>query len=212
MLTDTQLRQFGSDAFRAAMADVLGYVLAAGAAWLLFYVAFKAAFRHRRIAQREPTARQISREVLYSLRTLAIFGLVTGAVIYAAYLGWTKLYLRVDTYGWGWFVLSVAVMVVVHDAYFYWTHRLMHHRWLFRWVHQAHHRSTSPTPWAAYSFSVPEAFVQAAIGPLLVFTIPIHSGALRRDGIAGQSPQGLELRRGGAHPSCPQRPSPPQLM
>lgn len=177
MLTDNELRQFGGDTLGAAFGDLLGYVLAAGVAWLLFYVLFKAQFRRRRIAQREPTAYQISREILYSLRTLAIFGLVTGAIIYAAYLGWTKLYLRIDTYGWGWFVLSVAVMVVVHDAYFYWTHRLMHHRWLFRWVHKAHHRSTSPTPWAAYSFSIPEAFVQAGIGPLIVFTMPVHPGA-----------------------------------
>src|SRR5437773_4709067 len=114
MLNDHELRQFGSDTLGAAFGDLLGYVLAAGSAWLLFYVLFKAQFRHRRIAQREPTACQISREILYSVRTLAVFGLVTGAVIYAAYLGWTKLYLQIDTCGWSWFVLSVVVMVVVH--------------------------------------------------------------------------------------------------
>jgi hypothetical protein len=65
-------------------------------------------------------------------------------------------------------------MVLMHDAYFYWTHRLMHHPRLFRIFHRAHHLSASPTPWAAYSFSVPEAFVQAGIGPLIVFTIPTH--------------------------------------
>jgi sterol desaturase/sphingolipid hydroxylase (fatty acid hydroxylase superfamily) len=68
-------------------------------------------------------------------------------------------------------------MIVVHDAYFYWTHRLMHHPRLFRWLHHTHHRSTSPTPWAAYAFSPGEAFVQAGIGPLIVFTMPVHPAA-----------------------------------
>src|SRR5262249_45556771 len=40
--------------------------------------------------------------------------------------------------------------------------------------HRTHHLSTSPTPWAAYAFSAPEALVQAGIGPLIVFTIPTH--------------------------------------
>jgi hypothetical protein len=50
----------------------------------------------------------------------------------------------------------------------------MHHRLLFRLFHRAHHLWASPTPWAAYSFSAPQAFVQAGIGPLIVFTIPTH--------------------------------------
>ena len=48
---------------------------------------------------------------------------------------------------------------------------------LFRRLHRTHHLSTNPTPWAAYSFGTAEAFVQAGIGPLLVFTIPMHAAA-----------------------------------
>ena len=33
------------------------------------------------------------------------------------------------------------------------------------------------TPWAAYAFSPAEALVQAGIGPLIVFTIPVHPAA-----------------------------------
>jgi Delta7-sterol 5-desaturase len=105
---------------------------------------------------------------------VAVFALVTGGVVFAALSGWTRLYVRIDDYGWAWLVGSVGVMVLMHDAYFYWTHRLMHHQRLFRLFHRTHHLSTSPTPWAAYAFSVPEALVQAGIGPLIVFTIPTH--------------------------------------
>jgi sterol desaturase/sphingolipid hydroxylase (fatty acid hydroxylase superfamily) len=154
--------------------DLVWYALLAGATWLVFYVVFRAALRHRRVSRQDPTGRQVGREVLHSLRSIAIFGLVTGAVVFAATSGWTRLYWRVGEYGWVWLVLSVGVMVLLHDTYFYWTHRLMHHRLLYRLFHRTHHRSLSPTPWAAYAFSPAEALVQAGIGPLIVFTIPTH--------------------------------------
>jgi sterol desaturase/sphingolipid hydroxylase (fatty acid hydroxylase superfamily) len=50
----------------------------------------------------------------------------------------------------------------------------MHHPRLFRLFHRTHHLSTNPSPWAAYSFSTWEAFVQAGIAPLAIFTLPLH--------------------------------------
>lgn len=157
------------------VADLMWYALLAGAAWLAFWVVFRRALKHRRVSRREPSSGQIGREVLRSLRSMAVFALVTALAVFAALAGWTRLYGRVSDYGWWWLVLSFWVMVLMHDAYFYWTHRLMHsHPRLFRVFHRTHHLSASPTPWAAYSFSVGEAFVQAGIGPLIVFTIPTH--------------------------------------
>ena len=52
--------------------------------------------------------------------------------------------------------LLIAI-VIAHDAYFYWAHRTMHHPRLFKTFHRFHHRTITPTPWAAYSFAVPEA-------------------------------------------------------
>lgn len=157
-----------------SLGDVFWYGLLAGGLWLFFDVAFRATFRHRRISSGEPTRQQVTREVLHSLRSIAIFGLLTGGIVYAAYSGWTRFYVSIDAYGWGWFVLSIGLMIVIHDTYFYWTHRLMHHPWLFRRLHHTHHLSISPTPWAAYAFSPLEAAVQAGIAPLIVFTMPVH--------------------------------------
>lgn len=116
-------------------------------------------------------------EVFQSLRSLAVFGGVALAVRYADQRGWTSFYHSVDERGWPWFAASIAVAIFVHDAYFYWTHRLLHVPPLFRLTHRIHHRSTNPTPWAAYSFGILEAFVQAGIGPLVIFLIPIHPAA-----------------------------------
>jgi lathosterol oxidase len=84
---------------------------------------------------------------------------------------------HIDDRGWTWYFASIAVMILMHDAYFYWTHRAMHHRSVYRLMHRTHHRSLDPTPWAAYAFSPLEALVQAGIGPLIVFTLPVHPSA-----------------------------------
>src|SRR5262249_30357440 len=108
------------------------------------------------------------------LRSMVIFGLVTGLMYLAAITGWSQVYWNIDDYGWAWFAASIVLCIFIHDAYFYWTHRLMHHRWLYRRFHHVHHLSVSPTPWATYSFSVGEAFVQAGIGPLVILVMPLH--------------------------------------
>jgi len=62
------------------------------------------------------------------------FGAV-GAVTYigAIRTGHTQMYFKLARHGWVWFAASVGLTIFLHDAYFYWTHRLMHHPRLFRW-------------------------------------------------------------------------------
>ena len=90
---------------RSTLIELFWYALMASAVWLLLGVAFRAAFRHRRVSRGDPTARQVGREIAHSLRSITIFGLATLAMVGAARLGWTRLYYRVGDYGWTWFVL-----------------------------------------------------------------------------------------------------------
>ncbi|MDP3492302.1 MAG: sterol desaturase family protein [Hyphomonadaceae bacterium] len=76
--------------------------------------------------------------------------------------------------GWGawWFAASLVLMTVAHDAYFYWTHRLIHDRRLFRRFHRRHHRSNDPSPFTAYSFDLSEAAANALFVPLWMIIVP----------------------------------------
>jgi lathosterol oxidase len=160
-----------------SIGEGMWYFSMAFGAWLAFYVVFNAALGHRRVSRDDPTAGQISREILHSMRSIVIFGLVWAiAVLIARELG-IRMFRGRDASG-VWFVTSIALAIVIHDTYFYWTHRAMHHRRLYRFFHSTHHLSTSPTPWAAYAFSPAEAAVQAFIGPLVVFLLPLHPGAM----------------------------------
>jgi sterol desaturase/sphingolipid hydroxylase (fatty acid hydroxylase superfamily) len=169
-----KLRRSWQAALATSLSDLFWYGILAAAVWVCFHSLLRRAMAGRRLMRYEPTRGQIAREILHSVRSIAIFGLVAAVVVFAAISGWTRIYIRIERFGWTWFVLSIGVMIVLHDAYFYWTHRLMHHRRLYRLFHKTHHLSTSPTPWAAYAFSPLEALVQAGIGPLIIFTIPVH--------------------------------------
>src|SRR3546814_2958407 len=50
---------------------------------------------------------------------------------------------------------------LLHDSFFYWTHRLLHRPRWFRLAHAVHHESRPPTAWAAMSFHPIEAVTRS---------------------------------------------------
>jgi Delta7-sterol 5-desaturase len=122
---------------------------------------------------------QMRREIFWSLASAAIYGVPAGVVAWGwQNRGWTQIY--TDAHGLPlWYLpLSVLLYLLAHDAWFYWTHRLMHRPYWFRVAHAVHHASRPPTAWAAMSFHPWEALTGAVVIPALVFLIPIHVGAL----------------------------------
>lgn len=70
--------------------------------------------------------------------------------------------------------VTVFVLDVLHDAWFYWTHRLLHNKVLYKWVHKMHHESRVPTAFTGYSFHPIEAMIVFANEILVCFMFPIH--------------------------------------
>ncbi len=152
--------------------DVGRYAVFAIAVWFVIWVLLRSPLAHRKIRAETPEPRQLITEFAISLRTVAIFSTVGVAMFgleRAGLLPGTELAARL---GWGWGVASLLLMVVAHDAYFYWTHRLMHHRRLMRAFHRRHHRSHNPSPFSAYSFDLAEAVVQAVFVPIWLLIVP----------------------------------------
>lgn len=125
-----------------------------------------------------PDLPQLAREIAYSVVAILIFGLVNAVIFGYGIAPHTQLYFDVARYGWAWFWASIPLMILMHDTYFYWTHRLMHTRALFRTFHAVHHLSANPTPWTAYAFHPLESVVQALGVVLIIFIMPSHPGAL----------------------------------
>jgi len=76
-------------------------------------------------------------------------------------------------------MFTVVALDYLHDTWFYWTHRLLHWRPLYKHIHYIHHQSTVPTAFAGYSFHIAEAFLVFANEVIVCFLMPIHMGTHR---------------------------------
>jgi len=155
----------------------LRYVLIAGGAYLLYYVLFRNHFFQRKIQQAFPKKRQVIMEVLYSMQTILIFAMIFFLVVIVL-RPYTNLYSEMSDFGLVYYLLTIPIMFIIHDTYFYWMHRLIHHPKLFKHIHLVHHQSTNPTPLAAYSFHFSESILEGMIIPIIAFTLPVHPSAL----------------------------------
>lgn len=158
--------------------STLRYVLFAGVAYLLFYVWKRRDWIGMKIQQKFPERAHIKREVFYSLLTFIVFGLIGGGIYLLKTAGYTKIYSDFAEHSVWYFIFSVVVFIIAHDTYFYWTHRLMHHKKIYKHVHLIHHQSTNPTPWTSFAFHPLEAIVEIGILPILIFIMPVHPLAI----------------------------------
>ena len=153
------------------------YLVVALLVWAVLHVALRKRLAHRLI-QGWPSSKDIRREMAYSFSTLLVFAAIGAGVIALLISSHMQVYRQPDKHGWLWLVASLPLMILWHDTYFYWTHRLLHTRWMLRHVHGVHHRSRNPSPWAAYAFHPLEAVVNGLVTPLALAAAPLHVGVL----------------------------------
>lgn len=163
-------------AFAAGM-NFMRYFFFAGLAYLLFYVLFRRRWFMKKIQAGFPASRQIRREITYSVLSILIFMLVFLGIILLRRAGYTQIYLGFAEYPVWYFFGSVVLLILWHDTYFYWTHRLLHTKRFARF-HRLHHQSHNTTPWTSFAFHPVEAVVQAGFVPPILFVLPLHPLAI----------------------------------
>jgi Delta7-sterol 5-desaturase len=152
------------------------YILIALPFFLIFYVFFRNRLACKKIQEKFPTRRDYLREIGFSILSVIIFSIPPLVMLHSDSIRpYTTYYTDIDKYGVAYLILAFPLMLLMHDTYFYWAHRLMHHPALFKRVHLVHHKSTNPSPWAAYSFHPFEAMIESLIFVVFLFTIPVHT-------------------------------------
>lgn len=152
--------------------DTLRYLLGAGIVFLLVNVVLARWLEGRKIRVKSPTATQMRREVFTSLRTVLVFSFFGTTIWALREIGLIDVYWEASERGWAYFAFNLVALIVLHDAWFYWTHRIIHDPRLFRRFHRTHHKSHNPSPWTAYSFNISEAAINAVFLPLVLIIMP----------------------------------------
>jgi len=152
------------------------YFLIASPVFLIFYVLLRRKITYKKIQQGFPKSKDYGREIFFSTLSIIIFSIPPLVMLYSDKIRpHTTFYKNISDYGWLYAIFAFPLMLLMHDTYFYWMHRLMHHPKLFKLFHLVHHKSNNPSPWAAYAFHPLEAIVESLIFVLFLFTIPVHS-------------------------------------
>ncbi len=152
------------------------YFVLAGIPFIIYYIWLKERLSESRIQDRSASRRDFVREILHSMQTTLVFAVISCLVLYTPVKSITRFYTGFSAYPAWWLPVSVVLSLVIHDTYFYWMHRLLHHPKIFKYAHVVHHKSTVPSPWTSYSFHVIEAFAEGLV--LLVITIILPMNVL----------------------------------
>ncbi|MDF2193783.1 sterol desaturase family protein [Paraflavitalea sp. CAU 1676] len=156
----------------------LRYFVMAGIPFVVFYIIGKAYFKRHKIQSNAARVKDFLREMLHSSISSFVLTLIACLVWFTPFRSYTIMYRENNGYPVWWMPVSVVLALIVHDTYFYWMHRALHHKSVFRFTHLTHHRSTNPSPWAAYSFNVLEAIAEAFIVVILAFVLPMNGSAV----------------------------------
>jgi sterol desaturase/sphingolipid hydroxylase (fatty acid hydroxylase superfamily) len=131
------------------------YLIISTLAFVIAYLLLRKIIASTKIQQRFPRIKDYLREIGFSILTIFIMAFIPSFILgIPAIAKHTSFYTDIDQI---WLAIFYSCFspdgLFLHDTYFYWLHRLMHHPRLFRLVHLVHHQSTNPSPFAAYAFS-----------------------------------------------------------
>jgi sterol desaturase/sphingolipid hydroxylase (fatty acid hydroxylase superfamily) len=169
------LTNFLQSGLQESFFNLVLYAFFGVAVFLSVWVLLKNKWRWRRIQPNNEQRKHFFRhDILYSFGSILLAGFLTAIITLLDQLGYMKLYWDFNTHSIVWGALQLFVLILFTDAYFYWTHRWMHHPKIYRWVHKTHHKSTDPSPLTIFAFHPLENLIEFLPFILLPMLIPIY--------------------------------------
>jgi Delta7-sterol 5-desaturase len=147
--------------------------------YFLVWKKFKTNLQKWRIQLEEKADwQQIKRELKNSIFSLLVGALFSSIVIYLSAKGYTQIYTNFADHNPFFAFAGFFILLLIDDTWFYWTHRLLHHPKLFKFIHLEHHKSVDVNPFTSMSFHFLEPFMLSLwIFPVAYF-LPIYAPIL----------------------------------
>lgn len=134
---------------------------------------FPAAFTKKRIQTKVPDYKQKNHEIKYSLQSCISYSIILLILESMTRFNLANIYTNIDSpWELTYTVLSIPIALLIHDFYFFWTHKLLHTKFFYLRVHRIHHFSSNPTVWAMQSLHPVEGLLQGLCVPLLFWILP----------------------------------------
>lgn len=139
--------------------SLMNYAVIA-AVYLIVWKLFKERLKNWRIQFKERVnGKQIKSELINSLFVLLVSTVFVLVVYFLKSKGYTKIYTDINEYPRFFAYFGFFIFLLIDDTWFYWTHRLLHHPRIYRYVHRVHHKSIDVNPFTSLSFHWAEAFL-----------------------------------------------------
>jgi ring-1,2-phenylacetyl-CoA epoxidase subunit PaaE len=164
---------------RQYVTSAVGLLVVLSAIYFVFWVLLgkKLAYRKIQLSKRAGWL-QIKEEIITSLISFIGSTCFVFIILNLKDKGFVKFYTETGKYGIWYEVVTVIVLLLVSDAWFYWSHRIMHHSKIYKYVHALHHKSLDVNPYTSTSFHIIESvWLTIWILPL-VMLMPVSMTAL----------------------------------
>lgn len=139
----------------------------------VLYGALNRAYPERRI-QKNRTNDHVREEMRRAPLSVLIISLAFASGLFLQGQGWALTPLPIT---WWSIPLMTLASVIAYDTWFYWIHRLLHWKPMYRF-HALHHRSVAPTIWTHHYETIVEATLNQLFYVLIVFVLPVPWPAL----------------------------------
>lgn len=128
-----------------------------------------------KIVSHKVAKNQKNKEIYYAFLSSLIFAAVFINIVLLSYLeviiidfnnSWSKSIFS--------HLGSIIGFLLIHDFYYYWLHRLMHHKSFYRKIHKVHHDSIETSVWTSFSFHPFETVLQVLPFFAYIYFVPMH--------------------------------------
>jgi Delta7-sterol 5-desaturase len=173
------LQAIAANVPKGFIAGLMNNGLAVALAYLLVWKIFNKPLKNWRIQIRERAdAQQIKSEIKNAVFVFLVGACSSSVVLYLHTLGYGKIYEDAADYSPFWAIAGFFLIWIIDDAWFYWVHRLLHHRSIYHYIHAVHHQSIDVNPFSSMSFHWVEAFLLSSWIFPISFIMPTYLPAL----------------------------------
>ncbi|MCB9228007.1 MAG: sterol desaturase family protein [Deltaproteobacteria bacterium] len=168
------LKEFMQTIFVLSKRPLANYLVGASLFYFIFWKFLQNLLHSKKIQKRSVRVAKYIFDICNSLLNVLTISALSVFMLAVVQSPYCKIYQNIDEYGYLYMIASFIIAMLAIDTYYYWLHRFLHTRWLYKHFHSVHHISRSPTPWSTFAIAPLEQSLVYLFYLSLVCVLPMH--------------------------------------